>query len=239
MRPFVNLDKKRNDLAHWDGGPDSRNLWLRNCKKEGADWYYYDKNEEHISYIRNEFGFRERPVAEIDWSNSIVMFGCSVVEGIGNTLEDTIGKNLEKILDIPVLNFGVSGSAVDLACVNSLILHNDYPRPKAIIQMWTGLSRYTDFISDKDSNGYYPNSPEYNPRFSWDQRNKFYVEADRTLWKDKIIYCEGSTFPDTARILDVTFFDEMDVSRDKDHPGYRTNKSIAEHFAKELKEKGL
>lgn len=239
MRMFVNENRKRNQKVYWDNGPDNKKLWFKNRKIEGPDWYYYNKDENYISYIRNEFGFRERSVAEIDWSNFIVLFGCSVVEGIGNTLEDTIGKNLERILDIPVLNFGISGSGVDIACINSLILHNDYPKPKAVIQMWSGLSRYTDFISGTSSTGYYPNMPTYDPKYMWEERNKFYVEADRVLWKDKTIYYEGSTFLDTARALNVTFFNEYDLSRDKDHPGYQTNKLIAEDIAKNLKEKGL
>jgi len=239
MRLFVNEDRKRNEIAYWDGGPDSKHIWYKNRLVYGKNWYYYKKNEKHISYIRNEFGFRERPLAEIDWKNSIILFGCSVVEGIGNTLEDTIAKQLEQLLDIPVLNFGISGSGIDLSCVNSLILHNDYPTPKAVVQMWSGLGRYSNFLTSTESKNYHPTREDYKAEYIWEERNRYYVEADRTLWKDKTVYYEGSTFLQTARDLNVTFYDELDKGRDQDHPGPKTNKSIAEDIAENLKKQGL
>lgn len=239
MRLFVNEDRKRNEVAYWDGGPDNKKLWKKNCFQKGKTWYYYNKNEKHISYVRNEFGFRERPIDEIDWSNSIVLFGCSVVEGIGNTLDDTIAKNLERMLDMPVLNFGISGGGIDLSCINSLILHNSYPTPKAVVQLWSGIGRYSNFLSPTESKNYHPTRKDYSAEYFWEERNKYYVEADRTLWSGKTIYYQGSTFLQTAKDLNVTFYDELDTGRDLDHPGPKTNKSIAEDIAENLKKQGL
>lgn len=240
MKSFVVEFPKRNQTAHWDYGSDTEKSWRRNKKKLGTDWYYYDKGPEVLNYQRNEYGFRERSFQDIDWNNYIAIFGCSVVEGIGNILDDTIAKNLEKIIGIPVLNFGISGSAVDCACVNSLILHNHYPRPKAIIQFWTGLSRYTDFLKNTDARVFLPHKKGYNANYLWEQRSKYYIESDRALWKGKTIYLEATTFPATnAALKDVNFFHEIDKARDFSHPGYKTNRIIAQQLATCLNEKGL
>lgn len=239
MRLFVNKTSKRNKIDYWDGGPDNKKSWNKNRKKLGPGWYYYNKGENVISYDRNEFGFRERPVADIDWSNSIVLFGCSVVEGIGNVLEDTIAKQVENILNMPVLNLGVSGSGIDLASVNSLILHNDYPTPKAVVQLWSGIGRYCDFFSYTEAEHYRATNRKYRAEYDWKNRNRYYVEADRTLWKNKTIYYEGSIFVSTASELDVTFYKVNDFARDGDHPGPITNRLIAEDIAENLKAQGL
>lgn len=239
MKLFANNKEKRNDTAYWDGKSDTFKNWDRRKRDLGEKWYFYDKGEKEISYIRNEIGFRERSVYQITWSKSIVIFGCSVVEGIGNKLEDTIAKKLEKKLDIPVLNFGVSGTSIDLACINSLILHNYYPRPKAIIHLWTGIDRYVDFRDEKNVTNYLPNHEDYYFDYNWAERNKYYVEADRTLWKNKTIYLEGSTFSHTAKTLNVKLYDEYDKGRDLDHPGPKTNEAIADNLVKRLKNEGL
>jgi len=238
-RPFVNKKFRANTVVYWDGGLDNEKLWRKNRRKLGPEWYYYNKGQDAVNYALNEFGFRERPVAEIDWGNSIVLFGCSVVKGIGNTLEDTIGKQLENILNVPVLNLGVSGTGIDFAGVNSLILHNDYPTPKAVVQLWSGLSRYSNFVTSSRAIRYMPNKHDYYAKYMWEERNKYYVEADRTLWANKTIYYEGSIFQDTAQELDVTFYEVRDLARDMDHPCAFTNKLIAQDIAENLKKQGL
>lgn len=239
MKLFVNYYGKRNSIEYWDSVHDSKKRWRANCAKEGPNWYYYESDERKISYIRNEFGFRDKPISDYDWSNSIVIIGCSVVEGIGNTIEDTIGKNLEKILDIPVLNFGISGSGIDLASINSLILHNNYPTPKAVVQLWSGILRYSDFVGKDDLVNYMPQRSNYDPRYNWENRNRYYVEADRALWKNKTLYYEGSIFEDTAQALSIKYYPLEDRARDSDHPGYKTNKIIAEDIANNLKLQGI
>ena len=238
-RLFVNRKSRHDTIAYWDGGPDNHKAWKKNRRNLGPGWYYYNKGQDVINYVRNESGFRERPLANINWSNSIVLLGCSVVEGIGNTVDDTISKNLENILNVPVLNLGVSGSGIDFAGVNSLILHNDYPTPRAVVQLWSGLGRYSDFVTSSRAIRYMPTKKDYDAKYMWEERNKYYVEADRTLWKNKTIYYEGSVFLDTSQELDITFYEVNDFARDGDHPGPITNRLIAEDIAENLKAQGL
>ena len=46
--------------------------------------------------------------------------------GVG-ILENSVPSVVERLINIPTVNLGISGSAVDHACWNSSILHENYP----------------------------------------------------------------------------------------------------------------
>jgi hypothetical protein len=238
MVKFILEDWRPNCIHEFDGGPDNPKDYKKNCKKFGPSWYFYDK---HIVYENNSHGFRERPFEEINWANSIVMIGDSIVEGIGLPLEDTTVKKLEQELGIPVVNLGVSGSAIDGACINSLILHNNFPRPKALVHLWTSLYRYTQFNSSQKKGSiknFLPRRSGYID-LGWEERSKFYIQADRQLWKDKTIYYEATFFQDTAKQLGFEVLPEIDLARDQDHPGPRSCELAAKRIAKDLISLGI
>ncbi len=208
-------------------GQDSERIFKMNLKKfKKTDWIYKNKP---ITYKFNEHGFRNKSFDKVDWSNSIVVLGCSNVQGIGLSLEDTLCYHLEKKLNTPVVNLGIGGSAVDLACWNSLQLHNYYPKPKALIQVWTSLGRYTDY-NNNQLNSYLPQfGYNYYHKLNWPYRSSWYIEADRALWKNKLIYVESSFFSEK-------YFDQknikklktLDKARDCAHPGIESNLIAAE-----------
>tara|TARA_B110000503_G_C7000745_1_gene351421 strand:+ start:101 stop:820 length:720 start_codon:yes stop_codon:yes gene_type:complete len=237
MQKFVVEQHRQNQERFWDEGPDSEKNYRKNCKKLGPSWYFYNK---FISYKYNIYGFREKPFEEIDWAKSIVMIGDSNVEGIGLPIEDTTVKKLEQELDIPVVNLGISGSGIDRACINSLILHNNFPKPKAIVQIWSSLHRYTQFNSGKyqDVESFMPTKRRYLD-LGWEERSKFYIQADRELWKNKTIYYEASYFADTAQYLELDTFEEIDLARDQDHPGPESCKLAAKKIAEDLINLGI
>lgn len=233
---FVNPSNDPFTIEYWEeGGTDTSKNFRINCKKLGKDWIY---NGKSISYVYNELGFRNKPFNEVDWKNSIIILGCSNVKGTGHAIEDTIGYKLEKILNIPVVNLGLSGSAVDTACWNSLILHDHYPWPKAIIQLWTGLDRYTNFDGKLYKN-FMPTNIKYCAAHAWKDRSKFYVKSDRALWNNKTIYYEGSQFLHTAQELNIDFYDQIDCARDQNHPGIKSHTMAAEGIAKNLLKLGI
>lgn len=237
---FYSRPSRFNNVRYWDGGAyDYKHLFERNKYKLGANWYYYRLNEKNLNYTYNEQGFREKSFSEVDWKNSIVFFGCSNVEGIGNRLEDTICKKLEKILDIPTVNLGQSGSSIDIACANSTILHENFPHPKAIVHIWTSLNRYSDFKEGKQFTSYTPTNKKYFARYNWDCRSINYAETDRALWRNKTLYYEASFFEDTATALKIQPLDQIDLARDRDHPGYQSNQRAAEIIAENLIQQGI
>jgi hypothetical protein len=217
---------------------DSEQNYNKNCTALGNTWEYYNKK---ISYVFNEWGFRTKTFDSVDWKNSVVVFGCSNTSGTGLAEEDTVTVQLEKLLNMPVINLGISGSAVDLAAVNSLILHENYPRPKAVVHLWTQLNRYSDFNSFKTNKvfHYTPNTKTYDVKLNWAERSKFYILADRALWKNQLPYYEASWFEGSAEIRNIEFLKTFDRARDLAHPGSISARSAAEKIAIGLKDKGL
>jgi len=238
---FINPNKTENGDT-FEGGFDTLKKYRKARKTMGPTWEYFNKS---FTYIQNESNFRTKPVNEIDWENSIVVFGCSNVYGVGLAEEDTITAQLEKILSIPVINLGISGSAIDLASVNSLILHEHYPVPKAIVHLWTSASRYTDFTSGNirkyipTVESKQPRSKDYVSQLDWESRSKHYVLADNALWRGKTCYYQASMFQETFTLLDIDNLGTVDFARDLRHPGSESAKLTANIIASALIKLGV
>ena len=218
----------------------SEKKYRKSRKKLGPDWYFYDKR---ITFDYNSNGFRAPELDTMDWANSVVVIGDSFVSGDGNAIEDIATTLLQDILEMPVINLGSSGTGIDLACWNSLLLHETYPRPKAVVQLWSSIHRYAEYSTDRNESSVYsfhlPQRKPYCAKHNWDERNKMYVLADRVLWKDKLPYYEASVFDVTAKVLEVDHLKEIDLGRDLDHWGPKSNIAAAETIATNLKKQGL
>jgi hypothetical protein len=217
---------------------DSEQNYNKNCTALGNTWEYYNKK---ISYVFNEWGFRTKTFDGVDWKNSVVVFGCSNTFGTGLAEEDTVTVQLEKLLNMPVINLGISGSAVDLAAINSLILYKHYPRPKAVVHLWTDGERYSDFNNFKTKNVRHFNihNPNFYPNLNWGERSKFYILADRELWNNCIPYYEATWFAHFKETYDIDFLETLDKARDLRHPGSISARTAAKKIAVGLKAKGL
>ena len=236
-RKFINYRPCSTTLS-FGNDFDTEQHYKTNCRKLGTKWEYHNKK---VSYVFNEWGFRTKTFDSIDWKNSVVVFGCSNVFGHGLAEEDTVAAQLEKKLNIPVINLGINGSAVDLNAINSLILHENYPKPKAVVHLWTQLNRYTDFNSFETNTAvhYNPNTKIYDVKFNWAERSKFYILADRVLWKNQLPYYEASWFEYSAEICNIEFLKTFDQARDLLHPGSISACAAAEKIAIGLTARGL
>ena len=219
----------------------SEKKYRKSRKKLGPDWYFYDKR---ITFDFNSNGFRAPELDTIDWANSVVVFGDSFTAGDGNAIEDIATTLLQDMLEMPVINLGSSGTGIDLACWNSLLLHETYPRPKAVVQLWSSIHRYAEYSSDRNERNVYSfHLPQRMPycamAHNWGERSKMYVLADRVLWKDKLPYYEASIFDVTVEELEVDFLEEIDLGRDLHHWGPESNIVAAETIATNLKKQGL
>jgi hypothetical protein len=233
---FISYIKEINTVNNFDDMDDSI-TFEKNLKKQPADWIYRNKK---IQYVFNDQGFRiNQKIDDINWSESIVFFGCSETFGCGLAEEDTFPKQVEKMLGIPTINLGISGSAVDLAFMNSTILFDHYPRPKAIVHMWTNLARYTHLMSEKKhlyAARFLPTTPGYIGKIHWEERSKFYVKAERAIWKDFVPRYETTFTPQSAEAFGVKLVEIVDRARDCFHPGIETNYRAALAISKNLKE---
>ena len=108
---------------HWMG-LDNQQIYEKNCLSQPVDWHYH-KNV--INYTLNSHRYRTAEFNQIDWKNSIVIFGCSHTFGIGIDDDDTISSNLSKITNVPVINMGIGGTSIAFSFYNNLILFDAMP----------------------------------------------------------------------------------------------------------------
>jgi hypothetical protein len=233
---FVNY-RPTNTILNFDD-LDSEKNYKKNLKKQSNNWIYRFKK---IKYRFNEYGFRGESFLNTDWKNSVVVIGDSITFGSGLAEEDTISNQLKKILKINTVNLGIIATAIDLACINSLMLHEHLPKPKAIVQVWTSLGRYTNFSPSKkvQAKPFIASWPNYYFRHNWPERSKYYILSDRALWKNKLPYSEITFFQCTAEKVKIDYIEKIDYARDDFHPGIESCYNAAITIAANLKKQGI
>lgn len=189
--------------------------------------------DHNVEYDYNRFGFRTSEFKDVVWEDSIVLLGCSCTVGIGLAEEFTVAGQLQNLTKAPVVNLGVSGSGIDHASWNSVIIHDHFPTPVAIVQLWTDTSRYTDLHNNK-VDSYYPNRTDYYAKLNWEARSVFYKKTDKSLWEGKLKYFEATFFHNTSKVLNCDFIPTEDQALDGMHPGIQSNRKMAELIAKRL-----
>ena len=216
---------------------DSPDLYESNLKKAPDDWHYRTKE---VRYIMNSNGYRAPEWKDIDWQESVIIFGCSNVAGIGLAEDETIHYYLSVILNRPVIAIGAPGSSISFSFYNSIILSDHYPTPYAVIQLWSTLDRSLFFKDDLIVNGgpwddqdkffreY--NMSDYNPPV----HAKFISTASRNLWKGKCRYYSASYFDRTAYYTDSDFVEIDNQARDLLHPGRSNSITMAKLIAENI-----
>lgn len=229
---------------------DSENTFLENSKKMSAsnvDWDYFNKT---INYKFNSYGYRTDEWSDINWQESIVIFGCSHVLGEGLAEEDTITGQLSRLLNKPVINLGVSGTGISFNSYNSLLLYKNLPKPYAVVQLWSSISRielYTPekmllclpaTIGDKHDHMHMYRDAFYKEwsRFPENYHTHLWFNAQfsKSLWENITKYYECTLFFETENLLKCKFFEIVDRSRDLLHPGIKTTKILAENIAENI-----
>lgn len=227
------------ELPHWSG-TDTEELFKKHLKTQPADWYY---RTHTVRYQTNSSGFRCPEWKDIDWSESVVMFGCSNTYGVGLDDRDTIGTRLSEIINRPVVNMGAGGASMTFCLHNSVILNDGYPAPKAIIYIWPDHRRYVEYHRHTVENFGAWNIEKNNIMDTWTRDpNNARVNAVliqktvRAIWKDRVPILEGTICgTGSDKILHCHKFKSIDLSRDLMHSGIETAKSIAKTISENLK----
>ena len=229
-------------------GGDRKELFEENLKTQPDNWYY---RTHKVKYTLNSLGYRTKQFDDIDWKESIVIFGCSYVFGVGVTDEHTISYFLEKLLGRPVINMGIGGSSIQTALHNSIILNDsEYPIPKAVVNNFTELNRFQLYLNNyvehhgSWSSEVYPTSSYILKFLNSDHiipLNLMTIKMIRNLWKNKTIYCEYSTFEQEKliNILDTKIYSEFvdmdNLARDLSHAGPVSNMKLAKKIYEKIK----
>lgn len=231
---FLPLTTKRSSA--WAGGSDSKKNFDKNLNIQGKKWEYFNKS---VTYTQNKNGYRTYDFDAIDWKNSIVIFGCSNVFGVGLDDSDTISYQLSKKINLPVINMGAPGTSIMFSFHNNLILKNHYPTPRAVVNLWTNYDRcvYYKRFNTLELGSWTPNDPYYK-EWTLSESNSivqgyFCLIAARNLWNNTKYY-EASMFEETAKKFDIDYIHRLDYARDLIHCGSKTSIYAAEKIAKEL-----
>lgn len=230
-------------------GTDQEWRFKENLSSQPNDWYY---RTAPVKYTINSNGYRTEDFKKINWSESVVLFGCSNVYGVGLDDKDTLATRLENIIGIPVINMGQGATSVNYNLHNSIILANGYPTPKAVVQVWPNYDRcvyyQNKFIEnhgpwDLEKNSYMDlwTTSESNPKI-----NAIMAQTTfRQIWQSRTSIYECSFDGASAKLFDCTSYRNpdkkqwnapayQDFARDLMHPGIETVKWAAEDIASNI-----
>jgi hypothetical protein len=223
-------------------GTDNEDDYNANLEKMPPDWIY---RQTPITYTLNSDGYRTTEFSTIDWCNSIVLFGCSNVFGMGVDDSSTLSSQLQQLTGIPVINMGLAATSMTHALYNQLILSEIEPNPLAIVNVWTVINRMCAFIPDKVINhGRWDLVEEgfdemkqleiINYKTTTAATHSYFARlAAKNLWKNTKYY-ECSFFPLSAEQLNIPLLLFNDEARDGRHPGVMSHLNAAKQIAQAL-----
>jgi hypothetical protein len=198
----------------------------------------------HCDYGVNSQGYRCPEFEAIDWRNSILIFGCSHVFGIGLEDHETVANQLSLLLNTPVINLGQGGTSSTFQWINSTILRKFRINPKAVIYIWPEDSRQTIFYSNDvyktNSVGFWSvgDKPDYTQLGIGLVLDPYHAKTIAKYQRDNVNVlwnCPVLHFSFTQETDDVTQLKGMlDIARDGFHSGPISNKSWAKVIASKL-----
>lgn len=192
----------------------------------------------------NTYGYRCPEFTEIDWNNSVVMFGCSNCVGVGLKDDEIISSKLSAKLNVPVINLGIKGSSISTMWMLNTILKEKNILPKAIILLYTEITRFGIFKNNKLyklGTWSLDDSIDKDIFMSWseDSNSKtysiFFKNNIRQLWNRQTKIIEASFFKNTSDVLEISFLETIDKASDNMHGGIETAARAADFFYERFK----
>lgn len=202
-----------------------------------------DKSFDQINHL----GYRcPHDLDKINWSESILMLGCSSLVGPTLNYKDTVPAILENIIQKPVISLAVCGTSISFSWLISTILSSKNNIPKAVIIYYTFPIRtmYYDTNEilhlgpwslekdyDRSIKDYFLAYSEENNSIEWARMYRLNI---RQIWKTtKLI--EVTAFAEVAEHLGLPCLPVVDLGSDHIHHGPETALIRAEILADRLK----
>ena len=231
-------------------GSDNQELFNENLRTMPEDWYY---RTAKVTYKRNAWGHRCKPITDINVDNYILTTGCSLTEGVGLEIQNTYTHVLAEKLNCDYYNLGLGGSGVDAMFHNLVMWLADMPhKPKLVVIQWPYWVRFLHFNKnptscDMSENEIYPGSVHTNSKvfanFINSGEDINYFETVETLNKIKLehllkytynIPCIHTGIPYGNRkplnfVNDYVELIRRDYARDNHH-GILSHKELAENL---------
>lgn len=203
---------------------DSEEAFIENCKIQPENWYW---RNTPIRYSLNSDGYRCPEWDQIDWANSILMFGCSYIFGTGVDDRQTIPSQLSLRFKRPVINLGIPGTSPMYQFMNTITLREQGIVPKAVIYSWPKSSRctvvrYEDPLSvDNVIVGHNIKAPLFTDVHNWTYL-QYLMKTTDLLWSCPVfhLHCDLHNWDKDPNLLFVN--QSLDFARDLIHPGPRS-----------------
>lgn len=201
--------------------------------------------EDSVTYTTNKFHYRCAEWADVDWSSSVLVLGCSFTFGVGLDDSQTITHQLSKLIDMPVVNLGQGGASWTFIWVNTIRLLAAGIKPKAVIYIWPNTNRYCRLFKDSRARSYGP----WNIDIEDNGLGREYALAElhaqllsgdlltsiRALWTCPQLHYYYSPYDRQLTQWAVRPLKPMvDKARDQVHPGVITTGLWANQLAKDL-----
>jgi hypothetical protein len=231
---------------------DSPELLKKTLETAPPDWHYRNKK---VVYTVNKSGYRTREWGNIDWKNSIVLFGCSNTFGTGLSDDETISYYLEELAGRPVVNLGYPSGSNELILNNCAIMLEKFGAPYAVTINWSCIDRlryYNEqgpidlglWNSNFVENDSTPDTiVEYWKYSVMDETNlltkNYYIsKVAKMLFLGRSKYSTVSSFELSAHYMRADTFVEINKknkARDMIHPGAEDSLKIAQFFYDRIK----
>jgi hypothetical protein len=121
----------------------------KNLKLQSSDWVWRSRP---LRYTVNTQAYRCGEFDSLDWSNSIVCFGCSNTFGDGVDDFDVWPHLLSELVLYPTINLGYGGMGWDFNWVNSLRVIQAGHKPRAVVYYWPNTVRMFTLPEESDLN---------------------------------------------------------------------------------------
>lgn len=189
-----------------------------------------------ISYSINQQGYRCPNWDQINWNESILVFGGSNVFGIGVSECQTLSSCISRLTNINAVNLGQPATGPAFQWANSLRLLEQGVKPKGVVYIWPNEFRYLEFTDNtgihvKNVGPWTKNSyiKEWiSHPYQAEMTTRFFIESMKYTWD-----CPIAQF----RLIQSDAnspLEELDRSRDRQHPGPKSYELWADVVVNEL-----
>ena len=163
---------------------DSKDQFEKNLKELPEFWIW---RNTPVTYTCNDQGYRCPNWQDINWSQSIIVLGCSFTFGVGIDDKMTFSYRLQERLGIPVINLGAPGTSPMFQWVNTTLLIKEKVKPLAVIYNWPPPNRITKFLGSNRSQNFGPSTTEFCKDWILDDVQsteylKYVISSTRAMW---------------------------------------------------------
>ena len=232
------------NVGHFSLG-DSPENFERKLAELGPDWYYASKE---ITYEVNSNGYRTHEWADVDWSECIVLVGCSMTFGTGVAQDETISHYLSQITGRQVVNLGVPAASNEMILNNAMTVFSKFGNPYAMVANWTTLDRFTFYSDTVLSAGLWSDNEvvdgvNMSQLYKLNNYNQTHMQIRsyniarslKIMAEPRTKYISVSYFPDAAKFTRSTAWIKIDRgARDCIHAGRKNHRTCAEYIKAQL-----